>query len=104
LFSVLYFLDGKSLVAADSTRVITSTEFPNITTTTLKILVSHVNDSGSYRCSNGRSAKSREAKLHLRDTNQQVSARSLSSLASILFLNRTVFYFFVFSVFFRCIR
>lgn len=101
---VTWLKDGKPLVA-DSTRVTTSTEYPNVTMTTLKILASHVNDSGSYRCSNGHGAKSKEAKLYLRDTNQQVSARSLSSSSSIsiLFLNRTVFCFIVFSIFFLCI-
>ncbi len=61
----------------------TSTELPNVTVTTLQIVASHFNDSGSYRCSNGHGAQSKEAKLYLRDTNQQIFLRSLSSSNSI---------------------
>jgi hypothetical protein len=67
--------------------VTTSTELPDVTVTTLQIVASHSNDSGVYRCSNGRGAQSREAKLHIRDIDQQISFRSSSS-SSI----RTVFY------------
>ena len=76
----------------------TSIELPNVTVTTLQIVASHLNDSGSYRCSDGHSAQSKEAKLYLRDTNQQLSLRSLSSSISIssFLLFRTVFYLFIF--------
>jgi hypothetical protein len=100
---IYLIIDGKPLVA-DATRVTTSTELPNVTVTTLQIVASHINDSGSYRCSDGHGAHSKEAKLYLRDTNQQISLRSLSSSTSILslLLYRTVFYSFIFH-FFLCI-
>lgn len=100
---IYLIIDGKPLVA-DATRVTTSTELPNVTVTTLQIVASHINDSGSYRCSDGHGAQSKEAKLYLRDTNQQISLRSLSSSTSILSLlsYRAVFYSFIFH-FFLCI-
>jgi hypothetical protein len=81
--------------------VTTSTELPNATVTTLQIVASQLNDSGSYRCSDGHSAQSKEAKLYLRDTNQQIHIRSLSASTSISsFLScRTVFYLFIFQFF-----
>jgi hypothetical protein len=78
--------------------VTTSAELPNITVTTLRIIASHLNDSGSYRCSDGHGAQSKEAKLYLRDTNQQILLRSLSSSTSLLSF-RTVFYSFIFHFF-----
>ncbi len=98
LIQFIYLLiDGKPLVA-DATRVTTSTELPNVTVTTLQIVASHLNDSGSYRCSDGHGAQSKESKLYLRDTNPQIFPRSLSSSTSITpFLTfRTVFYSFIF--------
>lgn len=75
----------------------TSTELPDVTVTTLQIVASHSNDSGLYRCSDGHGAQSKEAKLNIRDTDQQISLRSLSS--SSLLSIRTVFYSFIFHFF-----
>ncbi|UJR30313.1 hypothetical protein I4U23_017850 [Adineta vaga] len=91
---VTWLKDGKPLIA-DATRVTISTELPNATVTTLQIVASQLNDSGSYRCSNGHGAQSREAKLYLRDINQQMSFRSCSSFISF----QTVFSLFIFHVF-----
>ncbi len=76
----------------------TSTELPNATVTTLQIVASQLNDSGSYRCSDGHSAQSREAKLYLRDVNFQSFIHSLSSSSFILKFSsyRTVFYLVIF--------
>ncbi len=94
---IYLLIDGKPLTA-DATRVTTSTELPNVTVTTLQIIVSNFNDSGSYRCSDGHGAQSKEAKLYLRDANQEIFLRSLSSSTSISILLsfRTVFYSFIF--------
>jgi len=83
--------------------VTTSTELPNVTVTTLQIVASHFNDSGSYRCSDGHGAQSKEAKLYLRDTNQQISSRSLSSSSSsssILSEQCFIYSFFIFFAFY----
>jgi hypothetical protein len=99
-FYSFFLIDGKPLIT-DATRVTTSNELPNVTVTTLQIVASHLNDSGSYRCSDGHSAQSKEARLYLRDTNQQIFLRSLSSSTSIssLLAFRTVFYLFIFHFF-----
>jgi hypothetical protein len=100
-------IDGKPLLV-DATRVTTSTELPNVTVTTLQIVASRPSDGGSYRCSDGHSAQSKEAKLYLRDTNQQTYLRSLSSSSSSSSSSipisssacRTVFYLFILPCFF----
>ncbi|CAF1130970.1 unnamed protein product [Rotaria sordida] len=94
------WLKDNTPLAPDATRVTTSIELPNVTVTTLEIAVSHLNDSGSYRCSDGHGAQSKEAKLYLRDTNQQLFLRSLSSKTSIssLLSFRTVFYLLIFQL------
>ncbi len=76
-------------------------ELPNATVTTLQIVASQLKDSGSYRCSDGHGAQSKEAKLYFRDTNQQIFLRSLSSSTSIVTLLsfRTVFYLFILDFF-----
>lgn len=91
---IIVVVDGKPLIT-DATRVTTSTELPNATVTTLQIVASQLDDSGSYRCSDGHGAQSREAKLYLRDINQQMSLRSCSPLTSF----RTVFLLFIFHFF-----
>ncbi|CAF3325625.1 unnamed protein product [Rotaria socialis] len=97
---VTWLKDNKALVP-DATHVITSIELSNVTVTTLEIIASHYNDSGSYRCSDGHDAQSKEAKLYLRDTNQQFFLRSLSSShsKSLLLSLRTVFYLLIFQFF-----
>ncbi|CAF1147935.1 unnamed protein product [Adineta steineri] len=99
---VTWLKDGKPLIT-DGTRVTISTELPNATVTTLQIVASQLNDSGSYRCSDGHSAQSKEAKLYLRDTHQQVFLRSFSSSSTSSLLTllsfRTVFCFFIFHFF-----
>ena len=78
-----------------------STELPNVTVTILQIVASRPSDSGSYRCSDGYSAQSKEAKLYLRDTSQQTFLRSLSSSTSISSSTfRTVFYLVILHFFF----
>ncbi|CAF2517725.1 unnamed protein product [Rotaria sp. Silwood2] len=95
------WLKDNTPLAPDTTRVTTSIELPNVTVTTLEIAVTNLNDSGSYRCSDGHGARSKEAKLYLRDTNQQLFLRSLSSKTSIssLLSFRTVFYLLIFQLF-----
>jgi hypothetical protein len=93
-------LDDQPLVA-DATRVITSTQqLANVTVITLEILASRPSDTGSYRCSYGHGVQSKEARLYLRDVNQPVQLRSLSSssvtsTASMSAIFRTVFYLFI---------
>ncbi|CAF1653276.1 unnamed protein product [Rotaria magnacalcarata] len=53
---VIWLKDNKALVP-DASHVITSIELSNVTVTTLEIIVSHYNDSGSYRCSDGHDAQ-----------------------------------------------
>lgn len=77
----LFSLDGKPVVS-DGVRMAVSTELPNATVTVLHIVASRPSDSGSYRCSDGHSVQSKEAKLSLRDTSLHAFIRSLSSSTS----------------------
>jgi hypothetical protein len=77
-YSYSFLLDGQPLVA-DATRVTTSAELPNVTVTVLQIVASRPSDSGSYRCSNGHGAQSKEAKLYLRDSHLHAFLRSLAA-------------------------
>ena len=103
------FLDGKPLVS-DGTRTTTSTELPNATLTVLHIVASRPSDSGSYRCSDGHSAQSKEAKLYLRDSNLHHFLRSLSSSSSSSststlhssFYRTVLFFLLMFPMFFSC--
>ncbi len=94
-------LDGKPLLL-DASRITTSTEFPNATVTVLHIMASRPSDRGSYRCSDGYSAQSKEAKLYVRDGNLHTFFRSLSSSTSSSKYSsyRTVSFFFVYTFFF----
>ncbi len=94
---VTWLKDGKPILS-DASRRTTSTELPNATVTILQIIASRPSDSGSYRCSDGHSAQSREAKLYLRDVNFQSFIHSLSSSSFILKFSsyRTVFYLVIF--------
>lgn len=86
------FSDGQPLLS-DASRITTSMELPNATVTVLHIVASRPSDRGSYRCSDGESAQSKEAKLYLRDGNIQTFLRSLSSSCSLTRISifRTVF-------------
>jgi len=97
---VTWFKDGKPLLS-DGSRITTSTELPNATVTILHIIASRPSDSGSYRCSDGHSAQSKEAKLYLRDGNLHTFIHSLSSSAFISKFSfyRTVFCLFIFLFF-----
>ena len=97
-------LDGKPL-QLDGSRITTSTEFPNATLTVLHIVSSRPSDRGSYRCSDGHSAQSREAKLYVRDGNLHTFFRSLSSSTSNskYSSSRTVFFVYTFFLFFSSI-
>lgn len=77
-----FLSDGQPLLS-DATRITTSMELPNATITVLHIVASRPSDRGSYRCSDGQSAQSKEAKLYLRDGNINTFLRSLSSSASL---------------------
>jgi len=94
---VTWLKDGKPLLS-DATRITTSSELPNATVTVLHIIASRPSDSGSYRCSDGYSAQSKEAKLYLRDGNFHTFFRSLSSSNSNSKFSsyRTVFCLFIF--------
>jgi hypothetical protein len=83
---------------SDASRITTSSELPNATITVLHIIASRPSDSGSYRCSDGSGAQSKEAKLYLRDGNFHTLFHSLSSSNSILKFSsyRTVFCCFIF--------
>ncbi|CAF1049979.1 unnamed protein product [Rotaria sordida] len=97
---ITWLKDGKPLTS-DASHITTSTELPNVTVTVLHIIASRPSDSGSYRCSDGHSAQSKEAKLYLRDGNLHTFLRSLSSSTSIskFFSYRTVFCLFIFLFF-----
>ena len=86
----LVCLDGRA-IEADGNRVITITELVNVTLTTLQLVACRTSDRGSYRCTDGRFGQSREAKLYLQDTSEQIFLRSISS-----FSPRTVVSLFVF--------
>ena len=78
----------------DPTRVITTADLNNMTMSSLQIINSKSNDSGSYRCFDGQHALSREAKLYIKDVNDDMLLGSISSsLSSIacLWSYRTVF-------------
>jgi len=93
-------IDGKPLLS-DASRITTSSELPNATVTVLHIISSRPSDSGSYRCSDGHHAQSKEAKLYLRDGNLHTFFRSLSSSTSISKISsyRTVVCLFIFLFF-----
>ncbi len=61
-------------------------------------MASRPSDRGSYRCSDGYSAQSKEAKLYLRDGNLNRLLHSLSSsgFSSKFSLYRTVFCLYIF--------
>lgn len=91
--------DGQPLLS-DASRITTATELPNATITVLHIVASRPSDRGSYRCSDGYSAQSKEAKLYLRDGSLHTFLRSLSSSSSTLpakfSFSRTVFCLYIF--------
>ncbi|CAF3854204.1 unnamed protein product [Rotaria sp. Silwood2] len=97
---ITWLKDGKPLTS-DASHITTSAELPNVTVTVLHIIASHPSDSGSYRCSDGHSAQSKEAKLYLRDGNLHTFLRSLSSSTTIskFFSYRTVVCLFIFLFF-----
>lgn len=102
LFHHSYSLDGQPLLS-DGTRITTSMELPDATITVLHIVASRPSDRGSYRCSDGQNAQSKEAKLYLRDGNINTFLRSLSSSGSLSMNSsfRTVFCLYIFlSLFF----
>ena len=99
----LLSIDGKPLIS-DGVRQTTSTELPNVTVTVLHIVASRPSDSGRYRCSDGHSLQSKEAKLSLRDGHLHSFLRSLSSVSSPSIFSssfRTVLSLFIVLSFFR---
>lgn len=89
LDSKSFFLLDDQPVKVDAIRVITATQLINMTVSHLHIETSRISDSGSYRCSDGNHAQSREARLYLQDLNEQILFRSLSSSSmsnSVVFL------------------
>ncbi|CAF1238161.1 unnamed protein product [Adineta steineri] len=94
---VTWLKDGKPLLS-DVSHITTSTELPNVTVTVLHIVSSRLSDSGSYRCSDGHSVQSKEAKLYLRDGNLNRFPQSLSSSSFTLklSLDRTILFVCIF--------
>lgn len=97
----LLIIDGKPL-PSDASRITVSTELPNATVTVLQIMASRPSDGGSYRCSDGHSAQSKEAKLYLRDGSLNRFLHSLSSSSFIFKFSsyRTVFCLYIFLLLF----
>ncbi|CAF3924900.1 unnamed protein product [Rotaria magnacalcarata] len=98
---ITWLKDGKP-ITSDTSHVTTSTELVDATVTVLHITASRPSDSGSYRCSDGHSVQSKEARLYLRDDNAHTFLRSLSSATSSFsksLSSRTVFRLFIFLFF-----
>ena len=91
---IRFFLLDDQPVKVDAIRVITATQLINMTVSHLHIATSRISDSGSYRCSDGNHAQSREARLYLQDLNEQILFRSLSSSS----MSNSVVFLFSFSV------
>lgn len=97
---IFFFPDGKP-IQSDSSHITTAAELPNATVTILHIIASRPSDSGSYRCSDGSTAHSREAKLYLRDGPFHTFLRSLATSSSSMKFDssRTVFCLLIFLLF-----